>query len=180
LVTMTQCSASTSAAAPPDGHHQEHHNIGPGRDRRAGLPHPSIEGPTLRDSIAQLAEGHEWRTGPTRNTWRHVCNAKSPPASPTAAKDASAQDASRPESRWRTVTSPGAEEDDIVAGGDEVQGSQVGDGVAFQAAGVAISGRVEFELPPHRVPVLVLHTAALVAVLRFRRNSAAFFASKDL
>jgi hypothetical protein len=75
---------------------------------------------------------------------------------------------------------PGAEEDDIVAGGDEVQGSQVGDGVAFQAAGVAISGRVEFELPPHRVPVLVLHTAALVAVLRFRRNSAAFFASKDL
>ena len=33
--------------------------------------------------------------------------------------------------------------------------------------------RVEFELPPHRVPVLVLHIAALVAVLRFRDNSAA-------
>ena len=33
--------------------------------------------------------------------------------------------------------------------------------------------RVEFELPPHRVPVLVLHTAALVAVLRFRDNPAA-------
>ena len=32
--------------------------------------------------------------------------------------------------------------------------------------------RVEFELPPHRVPVLVLHTAALVAVLRFRDNPA--------
>jgi len=33
--------------------------------------------------------------------------------------------------------------------------------------------RAEFELPPHRVPVLVLHTAALVAVLRFRDNPAA-------
>jgi hypothetical protein len=33
--------------------------------------------------------------------------------------------------------------------------------------------RVEFELPPHRVPVLVLHTSALVAVLRFRDNPAA-------
>ena len=32
--------------------------------------------------------------------------------------------------------------------------------------------RVEFERPPHRVPVLVLHTAALVAVLRFRDNPA--------
>jgi len=33
--------------------------------------------------------------------------------------------------------------------------------------------RIEFELPPHRVPVLVLHTAALVAVLRFRHDPAA-------
>jgi hypothetical protein len=32
--------------------------------------------------------------------------------------------------------------------------------------------RAEFELPPHHVPVLVLHTAALVAVLRFRDNPA--------
>ena len=32
--------------------------------------------------------------------------------------------------------------------------------------------RVEFELPLHRVPVLVLHTAALVAVLRSRDNPA--------
>src|SRR6185437_13306712 len=33
--------------------------------------------------------------------------------------------------------------------------------------------QVEFELPPRRVPVLVLHTAALVAVLRFRDNPTA-------
>jgi tetratricopeptide (TPR) repeat protein len=31
---------------------------------------------------------------------------------------------------------------------------------------VAVPARVEFQLPPQRVPVLVLHTAALVAVLR--------------
>jgi len=34
-----------------------------------------------------------------------------------------------------------AEENDVVAGGDEVQGAQVGDGVAFEPAGV-----VEVEL----------------------------------
>ena len=34
-----------------------------------------------------------------------------------------------------------AEEDDVVAGGDEVQGAQMGDGVAFESAGV-----VEVEL----------------------------------
>ena len=33
--------------------------------------------------------------------------------------------------------------------------------------------QVEFELPVHRVPVLVLHTAALVAALRFRDDPAA-------
>ena len=33
--------------------------------------------------------------------------------------------------------------------------------------------RAEFELPAHRAPVLVLHTAALVAVLRFRDDPAA-------
>ncbi len=41
-----------------------------------------------------------------------------------------------------------------------------------RALGCAIPERVEFDLPPHRVPVLVLHTAALVAVLRFQDNSA--------
>ena len=33
--------------------------------------------------------------------------------------------------------------------------------------------QVRFDLPPQRVPVLVLHTAALIAVLRFRDNPAA-------
>jgi hypothetical protein len=40
------------------------------------------------------------------------------------------------------------------------------------ALGCATPDRVEFELPLHRVPVLVLHTAALVAVLRSRDNPA--------
>ena len=35
------------------------------------------------------------------------------------------------------LTSPGwAEKDDVVAGGDEVQRPEVGDGVAFESAGV--------------------------------------------
>jgi hypothetical protein len=177
---MTQCSASTSTAAPPDGHHQEHHNIGAGRDRRAGLPHPSIEGPTLRDSIARLAERarvENW----THEEYLAACLQREVSARESHGGEGRIRAARfRPESRWRTVTSPGAEEDDIVAGGDEVQGSQVGDGVAFQAAGVAIPERIEFELPPHRVPVLVLHTAALVAVLRFRDNPAASLHLKDL
>ena len=51
----------------------------------------------------------------------------------------------------------------------------VGDAVPqfAHALKCATPERVEFDLPPHRVPVLVLHTAALVAVLRFRDNPAA-------
>ena len=41
------------------------------------------------------------------------------------------------------------------------------------ALGCATPEWVEFDLPPHRATVLVLHTAALVAVLRFRDNPAA-------
>jgi hypothetical protein len=37
----------------------------------------------------------------------------------------------------------------------------------------AVPERVELELPSHHLPVLVLHTAALVAVLRFRDDPAA-------
>ena len=41
-----------------------------------------------------------------------------------------------------------------------------------RALGCATPERIEFEPPAHRVPVLMLHTAALVAVLRFRDNPA--------
>ena len=42
-----------------------------------------------------------------------------------------------------------------------------------EALGCAVPERAEFEMPGHSVPVLVLHTAALVAVLRFRQDPAA-------
>src|SRR6516165_3614899 len=72
-----------------------------GRDVTAELAYltRALKAPPCVIPSHGLLSGQGCRTGPTRNTWRHVCNAKSPPASPRAVKDASARHASRPESR---------------------------------------------------------------------------------
>jgi hypothetical protein len=107
-----------------------------GRDVTAGLAYltQSIEDPTLRDSIARLTERarvENW----THEEYLAACIQREVSARESHGGEGCIRAARfRPESRWRTVTSPRAEEDDVVAGGDEVQGSRVGDGIALQAA----------------------------------------------
>ena len=78
----------------------------PGPDRRARVPDPGAEG---ADACARRSAG--WpsgpgpRAGPTRSSWPPACNARSPPANPTAARAASAPPGSRPARAWRSSTS---------------------------------------------------------------------------
>ena len=68
--------------------------------RRARLPDPGVEG-----TVAARARSTGWpngpgpRPGPTRSSSPPACNARSPPASPTAARAASAPPGSRPARR---------------------------------------------------------------------------------
>jgi hypothetical protein len=49
----------------------------------------ALKAPTLRESrLAGWPSGHEPNPGATRSIWPPVCNAKSPLATPTAAKAA--------------------------------------------------------------------------------------------
>jgi hypothetical protein len=48
----------------------------------------ALKAPTLRDSAGRLAERARPSPGVTRNIWWPACNARSPPATPTAAKAA--------------------------------------------------------------------------------------------
>ena len=65
----------------------------------------------LKAPIAARVDPTPGRTGPgrvldlSRSSWPRACNARSPPASPTAAKAASAPPGSRPASPSRSSTS---------------------------------------------------------------------------
>ncbi len=56
----------------------------------------ALKAPTLAVAVDRLAERPAPRTGATRSSSPRVCSARSPPAKPTAARDASAPPASRP------------------------------------------------------------------------------------
>ena len=84
---------------------QDHHQQ-PRRDRRAGVSDPGLEGAdAARGGRRGSPNGPAPSPGPTRSSWRRVCNVKSPPANPTAVKAASGLPASRHGSRWRSSTS---------------------------------------------------------------------------
>ena len=65
----------------------------------------ALKAPSLAAAVERLAERARPRAGPTRSSWPPACNARSPPAKPTAARAASAPPGSRPAKRWRTSTS---------------------------------------------------------------------------
>ena len=67
----------------PDGGHHRHDGAGP--SRRARLPHRALKTPTLRQSVAQLAERARAESWP-HEEFLPACNAGSPPARPTAAR----------------------------------------------------------------------------------------------
>ncbi len=62
-----------------------------GPDRRGGVPDPGFEGADAARVGARLAERAARSPGPTRSSCSPACNARSPPASPTAARAASAR-----------------------------------------------------------------------------------------
>jgi hypothetical protein len=65
----------------------------------------ALKAPTLRESVDRLAERAR------AESWTHeefllaCCNVRSPPASHTAGRAASAQPTSRPANRWKSSTS---------------------------------------------------------------------------
>jgi hypothetical protein len=67
----------------PDGGHHRHDGAGP--SRRARLPHRALKTPTLRQSVAQLAERARAESWP-HEEFLPACNAGSPPARLTAAR----------------------------------------------------------------------------------------------
>ncbi len=69
-----------------------------GRDLTAELAYltRALKAPTLRGAVDRLAERARAESWTTRSSSSAVCNAKSPPATATAAKDASAPPGSRP------------------------------------------------------------------------------------
>ena len=98
-----------------DGRRQDRR---PGPDRRARVPDPGAEGPdAARVGAAGWPSGPGPSPGPTRSSWPPACSARSPPASPTAARAASAPPGSRPARSWRssTSTTPAACKRDIIA-----------------------------------------------------------------
>jgi hypothetical protein len=65
----------------------------------------ALKAPTLRTSVARLAERARAEGWTMRSSWPPACNARSPHESPMAARAASATPASRPARAWRSSTS---------------------------------------------------------------------------
>jgi hypothetical protein len=66
----------------------------------------AMKAPALLDAAERLAERPGANPGLTPSSWSPACSARSPPASPTAARPASAQPASPRSRRSRSSTSP--------------------------------------------------------------------------
>ena len=71
-----------------DGRRATRH--GPGHDRRARVPDPGAESSHVARVGARLAERARAESWTMRSSWWRACSARSPPASPTAARAGSA------------------------------------------------------------------------------------------
>ena len=104
---------ATGRWAVSDGHtHHDDRTTRTGRDVTSELEYltRALKAPTLRDRSTGWPNAPARSPGPMRSSWPPACNARSPPASPTAARAGSAPPGSRPAraSRTSTTTTPAA------------------------------------------------------------------------